>query len=441
MNNKPIKYSTWDIERHRMTTEPNDLLRKKKQLRLFALKSDFTMNRLQNKSYLYYKQDYYGNYNYKKLYAHANAFVLYFDLVQYVQDFVDASYVNQNSIGLFDTTLIYYSKYINLHLCYAQVVYALEVNHHPLFADCPLVKAKIWHLDISFCEWTDDLKPESPPSPLRDDGTKPIIKWYTFRPDDLDESKIICIAEREFVPDEIIALFWGKKLKDNIQPSKYAFQNKFGIYDAQRGFTADGSPVFNMGVHQMRLVKLPINKNFIDNENVQFNYKKYGDKIEFAFDQKIIDKHNNYILYDDDDDNKIYPNAILGPDFILRCVTPIQKDDEIIISFFPDLIIKPGGIPEFYKKIDANDSDIIENNNNNEDDASTNEDGDKKPAAKPKAENLISIFSDDEEQEEEEEEEEEEVVEQEVVIERQNMEMRMNSNISDSDDDKENKKK
>ena len=32
MNNKPIKYSTWDIERHRMTTEPNDLLRKKNNL-------------------------------------------------------------------------------------------------------------------------------------------------------------------------------------------------------------------------------------------------------------------------------------------------------------------------------------------------------------------------------------------------------------------------
>ena len=32
MNNKPIKYSTWDIERHRMTTEPNDSLRKKSNL-------------------------------------------------------------------------------------------------------------------------------------------------------------------------------------------------------------------------------------------------------------------------------------------------------------------------------------------------------------------------------------------------------------------------
>jgi hypothetical protein len=271
------------------------------------------------------------------LYATEEALLMYFDIKSYESTFSTCNPKNHKNFEL-----LYNKLHLNLHyhVSMSQLCYALEVNHQQQFEKCAIVRTRHWIVDISFEEWTVNIH-----NPIRTDGQLPLVSWLEFRPVDGIDSEIGCFAKRNFAQGEIIAMFCGKKLLKNEKPSPYAFTNKYGTYDALRGFYGDGAPVYNMGVHIMRTAFFAEQSS--DNNSTQVT-EQNDESMECdktteskkTLQSIISEPHNNL--------NRDYDiiNAVLCEDFIVRSLRAIECDEEITISYDKSIIIRPGGYPK-----------------------------------------------------------------------------------------------
>ena len=329
-NKSDIMDSPWGLQRHRQDEERKEKDRQYRQSKRIISRSVEVMKLIYNKTFLHYGTFKNGLTNTTRLYAKNDAFLLYFDILTYEKNLIKCERKKFEKLYTQLHKNLYYS------VSMSQVCYLLEVNHQQNVEKCAIVRARHWKVDISFEEWTTHLTEE-----LRFNGKLPLVAWLEFRPIDEEDSEIGCFAKRDFSAGEIIALFWGKKLNDDDIPSPYAFKsNKYGTYDALRGFYGDGAPVYNMGVHIMRTAFFE-NEDFDDNNSISLLSGVNNDA-----DISMNDKDT--ISLKSDQDNKVNHeydiiNAVLCEDFIVRSLREIECDEEIVISYDRNKITRPGG--------------------------------------------------------------------------------------------------
>jgi hypothetical protein len=158
-----ITFSPWDLGRHRNATTKADKDRIKKQIKRSTAKSEYALNLLKQKSYLYYWKFKNGTLNLKNLFAKEEAFELYFDVKKYMEAVQDCTTPE------FDKLLTALYKNVNLHISMSQNATILEANHVKDGEKCAVVKVRHWSFDMSFDDWTQTLEPPS----LRFKGTLP----------------------------------------------------------------------------------------------------------------------------------------------------------------------------------------------------------------------------------------------------------------------------
>ena len=322
--------SPWDLERHRQDDEKKEKNRLYRQALRIIERSAEVMKLIHTQTFLHYGKFKNGLTNTARLYAKEEALLLYFDIKTYEKNLIKC--------GRKKFQRLYNQLHKNLHygVSMSQVCYLLEVNHQQDVEKCAIVRARHWKVDISFEEWTTHLTEE-----LRFNGKLPLVAWLEFRPIDEEDSEIGCFAKRDFAEGEIIALFWGKKLEDDQIPSPYAFKsNRFGTYDALRGFYGDGAPVYNMGVHIMRTSFL---ENEKDNDSTSISILS-GVNTDAV---KSMDIKDTTSLKSDQENNVNHEydiiNAVLCEDFVVRSLREIECDEEIVISYDRTKITRPGG--------------------------------------------------------------------------------------------------
>jgi hypothetical protein len=149
---------------------------------------------------------------------------------------------------------------------------------------CGIIKTNKWKIDVGFDEWTKRQKSNC---------QIPLVQWMTIKQDKKTKKSIVR-ANRKFVAGEVIGLFCGDRLRDDETPSEFAFENKYGIYDARRGFVGDGAPVYSMAVHIMRV----------------------------SFDEKEF-------------------NARLSHDFLVRAVRDIEVKEIFFLTYDNETVWKP----------------------------------------------------------------------------------------------------
>ena len=218
----------------------------------------------------------------KNILAKENAFSLYFDLDTYTESFENGD--------CFDIILQDLSKRIKFaavgnqkcRVVPVDVVDEFEVDE---VQKVSILKKNKWTIDLGFDEWTE--------VGHKSNGQIPLVEWMKIKQD--KETKELSVsASRRFVAEEVIGLFWGERVDIGIRPSTFAFENEHGIYDAKRGLIADGSPVYNMAVHIMRV----------------------------SFDKKEF-------------------NARLSNDFLLRAVRDIEVKEKFVITYDMKTVWKP----------------------------------------------------------------------------------------------------
>ena len=251
---KDMKYSNFAIKRERSLSKL-EYDRRYHQNKRAVKRGNECNDLIKKKKFLFYKKFQDGKFNLQHLYADNDCFRQYFDLDSY-----ENALENKCNLKIFNPLFVELSDTIKMCVSMSQGCRALEVNHEQNFEDCPIIKLRNWQFDMSFEEWTHHLK-----QPVRCEGKLPLVEWLEYKPLSDIYSVIGCFAKRDFLNDEVIALFWGKYITSKVKPTTFAFSNQYGTYDALRGFYGNGKAVFNMGVHMMRTLD---DVNDINNDTV-----------------------------------------------------------------------------------------------------------------------------------------------------------------------------
>ena len=207
--------------------------------------------------------------NTKMIIAKQDAFFLYFSLAAYT-DSVDKCKNSSDFVlilnGLYEKVKGAISRPIGT--CWAMDVGRDKIQH------CGLTKCYKWNIDVGFHEWSASSE------------QLPLVRWIKIK-EDVHAAKFRIRANRKFVADEVIGLFWGDRLGDDEIPSEFAFENAHGIFDAKGG-------LHTMAVHLMSVSSIK---------------------------------------------NKF--NARISHDFLVRAVRNIEVKEEIILTYDTKTVWKP----------------------------------------------------------------------------------------------------
>jgi hypothetical protein len=166
--------------------------------------------------------------------AKANAFEVYFGINKYLDSLKDIKI--EAFPQLFETL----SKKVHKSVFVCQACVIIGVNKCQ--KDALIGKKHYWTLDFRFFEWF--------PSCAMNEVK--LVKWLIIKESTITRTKKLTVgvfANRKFIGNEVIGLFYGQRIEMFVKTSEYAFRSKYGIYDPLRGFVGDGANVYNMAMH------------------------------------------------------------------------------------------------------------------------------------------------------------------------------------------------
>jgi hypothetical protein len=132
------------------------------------------------------------------------------------------------------------SKKVDDSVFFCQDAELLGVNI--LEKHAPIGKDHYWTLDFGFFEWFSSCEMNK----------VPLVKWLIIKKSTITRTKKLTMgvfANRKFIGNEVIGLFYGQRIDKFLKTSEYAFHSKYGIYDPLRGFVGDDNIVYNMAMH------------------------------------------------------------------------------------------------------------------------------------------------------------------------------------------------
>ena len=137
-----------------------------------------------------------------------------------------------------------------------------------------------WAIDIHFSNWIQDSVDES---------SVPMVSWLFVHDSNQNKDDIGVFAARKFEEAEVIGLFYGWKISK--QPSKYALQTKYGVFDPFTGLKDGGRLTSFMAMHHVveveddGLVNAMMSSNFLVTATKVI---EIGEEILFKHDKTVV---------------------------------------------------------------------------------------------------------------------------------------------------------
>jgi hypothetical protein len=141
-----------------------------------------------------------------------------------------------------------------------------------------------WAFDLDFSAWRKEGV---------DEELTPMASWLLVEKSKHEEHKIGVFAARQFVAGELIGLFYGLRIVDqsNPDPTEYALESRYGIYDPKRGLDDSGRYAPYMAMHLV----VEVNNDDMVNAKMYANFLvratkdiDIGDELYFQHDANEV---------------------------------------------------------------------------------------------------------------------------------------------------------